>query len=333
MATATASGSTYCCNTLLHLPRPTHFRRISPPPTHRLELSLSLSLAARFATCRAAAVESGTARFGSRARASSGPPPPPVFETVEEEEEEEERGWSDAEAEFSDGVEDEQEWAGGNGAARGEDLGADAGEDLSGWTRQWPRPRELFVCNLPRRCDVEDLLQLFRPHGTVLSVEVSRDTETGISRGTAFVTMRSLAEARTAINALDGFDLDGREIFVKLASDVISNRKNVNLTHITPTKDHIFESPHKIYVGNLAWSVQPQDLRELFTQCGTVVSTRLLTDRKGGRNRVYGFLSFSSAEELEAALKLDRTVFFGRDIVVKAAHVEVKAAHVERQSP
>ncbi|XP_039852601.1 28 kDa ribonucleoprotein, chloroplastic-like [Panicum virgatum] len=307
MATATTSASTYCCNTLLHLPRPTHFRRITPP-THRLELS--------FATRRAAAV----ARFGPRARASSGPPPPPVFETVVEEEEE--RGWSDAEAEFSDEVEDEQEWAGGNGAARGKDLGADAGEDLSGWTRQWPRPRELFVCNLPRRCDVEDLLELFGPHGTVLSVEVSRDAETGISRGTAFVTMCSLAEARTAISALDGFDLDGREIFVKLASDVISNRKNVNLTHITPTKDHIFESPHKIYVGNLAWSVQPQDLRELFTQCGTVVSTRLLTDRKGGRNRVYGFLSFSSAEELEAALKLDKTVFFGRDIVVKEAHVE-----------
>ena len=197
------------------------------------------------------------------------------------------------------------------------------------------------------------------------NMQVSRDAETGISRGTAFITMRSLAEARTAINALDGFvshttpqlqlqflsllskmellhshivnkcifvartnpssyesltctvvlacvslfqDLDGREIFAKLASDVISNRKNVNLTHITPTKDHIFESPHKIYVGNLAWSVQPQDLRELFTQCGTVVSTRLLTDRKGGRNRVYGFLSFSSAEELEAALKLDKTV-------------------------
>ena len=130
MATAAASASTYCCNTLLHLPRLTHFRRISPPLTHRLELS--------FATRRAAAVESGNARFGPRARASSGPPPPPVFETVEEEkEEEEERGWSDAEAEFSDEVEDEQEWAGGNGAARREDLGADAGEDLSGWTRQW----------------------------------------------------------------------------------------------------------------------------------------------------------------------------------------------------
>jgi len=37
------------------------------------------------------------------------------------------------------------------------------------------------------------------------NMQVSRDAETGISRGTAFVTMRSLAEARTAINALDGF--------------------------------------------------------------------------------------------------------------------------------
>ncbi|TVU00723.1 hypothetical protein EJB05_53833 [Eragrostis curvula] len=259
------------------------------------------------------------ARSGTKARASSGPPPPflQTEEAEEEEEEEEEREWSGSEEE-----EEEQEWAGGNGAARGEDSGADAGEDLSGWKRKWPRPRELFVCNLPRRCGAEDLLELFRPHGTVLSVEIKRNGETGISRGCAFVTMRSLAEARAAVEALDGFDMDGREVFVKVASHVISNRKNVKLPHITPMKDHIFESPHKIYVGNLAWSVQPHDLRELFAQCGTVVSTRLLSDRKGGRNRVYGFLSFSSAEELQAALKLDRTVFHGRDILVKEAHLE-----------
>lgn len=36
------------------------------------------------------------------------------------------------------------------------------------------------------------------------NMQISRDGETGISRGTASVTMRSLAEARAAINALDG---------------------------------------------------------------------------------------------------------------------------------
>ncbi|XP_044956284.1 28 kDa ribonucleoprotein, chloroplastic [Hordeum vulgare subsp. vulgare] len=153
--------------------------------------------------------------------------------------------------------------------------------------------------------------------------QVSRDAETGISRGCGFVTMRSLAEARTAINALDGFDLDGREMFVKLAAHVVASRRNPGgLSHTPPMKDHIFESRYKIYVGNLAWSVQPQHLREHFTKCGTVVSTRLLTDRKGGRSRVYGFLSFSSAEELEAALQLNNTEFHGRDIIVREAHVK-----------
>jgi RNA recognition motif-containing protein len=35
--------------------------------------------------------------------------------------------------------------------------------------------------------------------------QISRDPETGLSRGCGFVTMRSLPEARTAMNALDGF--------------------------------------------------------------------------------------------------------------------------------
>ena len=111
-------------------------------------------------------------------------------------------------------------------------------------------------------------------------------------------------------------------MFVKLAAHVVASRRNPSLSHTPPMKDHIFESRYKIYVGNLAWSVQPQHLREHFTQCGTVVSTRLLTDRKGGRSRVYGFLSFSSAEELEAALQLNNTEFHGRDIIVREAHVK-----------
>jgi hypothetical protein len=49
-------------------------------------------------------------------------------------------------------------WTGQQRRTRREDLGVGIGEDLRGWTWHWHRPRELFVCNLPRRCDVEDLL-------------------------------------------------------------------------------------------------------------------------------------------------------------------------------
>ncbi|XP_068653124.1 29 kDa ribonucleoprotein A, chloroplastic-like isoform X2 [Aristolochia californica] len=82
------------------------------------------------------------------------------------------------------------------------------------------RPCKLYVCNLPRRCDIAELQEIFKPFGTVQSVEVrdfsqvSRDPETGMSKGCGFVAMSSIPEGIAAIEALDGSDLGGREIRV-----------------------------------------------------------------------------------------------------------------------
>ncbi|CAL9125598.1 unnamed protein product [Musa textilis] len=179
------------------------------------------------------------------------------------------------------------------------------------------RPCELYVCNLPRSCDISKLLDLFKPYGTVHSVEVSRDAETGLSRGCGYVTMSSIQEAKAAMVALDGSDLGGRELRVKFSADLSSRRKNMEALNTTPKKNMVFESPHKLYVGNLAWSVRPEDLREYFSQFGNIVSARVLYDRKGGRNRVYGFLSFTSSDELRAALETSGTEFNGRTLVVR----------------
>lgn len=179
------------------------------------------------------------------------------------------------------------------------------------------RPCELYVCNLPRSCDIPQLLDLFKPYGTVISVEVSRDSETGISRGCGFVTMSSLFEAKSAISALDVSDFGGREIRVKFSIDMVSGRQNIVALNSPPKKDMVFESPHKAYVGNLAWSVRPEDLREYFSQLGTVVSARVLHDRKGGKNRVYGFISFSSADELKSAMGKSGEELQGRILLVR----------------
>ncbi|XP_077248393.1 RNA-binding (RRM/RBD/RNP motifs) family protein [Tasmannia lanceolata] len=178
------------------------------------------------------------------------------------------------------------------------------------------KPCELYVCNIPRSCDITELLELFKPFGTVQSVEVSRNTETGISRGCGYVTMTYMPEAKAAIAALDGSDLGGREMRVRFSADIFSRKRNVGVLNSAP-RNKIFESPHKIYVGNLAWSVKPEDLREHFSQCGTVVSTRVMYDRKAGRTRVYGFLSFSSAAEFEAALSLNGKEYRERTLLVR----------------
>ncbi|XP_010251467.1 PREDICTED: 28 kDa ribonucleoprotein, chloroplastic [Nelumbo nucifera] len=181
------------------------------------------------------------------------------------------------------------------------------------------KPCQLYVCNLPRSCDISELLEMFKPYGTVQSVEVSRNVDTGISRGCGYVKMSSMNEAKAAIAALDRSDVGGREMRVRFCAEMNSIywRKKLDSVNSAPNGNVVLESLHKVYVGNLAWSVTPEDLRQHFSQFGTVVSARVLYDRKGGKNRVYGFISFSSATECEAAISLSGAEFRGRKLLVR----------------
>lgn len=104
--------------------------------------------------------------------------------------------------------------------------------------------------------------------------------------------------------------MDGRELRVRYSVDMISNAegRNPEALNSSPKRIFIYESPHKLYVGNLPWATKPEELRNLFTRFGTVVSVRVLHDRRNGKNRVFGFLSFSSDAECEAAFSLNGTV-------------------------
>ncbi|KAM1125679.1 hypothetical protein ACFX19_041681 [Malus domestica] len=179
------------------------------------------------------------------------------------------------------------------------------------------RPCELYVCNIPRSIDVPDLMEMFNPHGTVFSVEICRSPDTGLSRGCGYVTMGSMDAAKTAIAALDRSDVGGREMRVRFSVHMNPKRKNTEALNSSPVKNMVYESPHKLYVGNLARAVQPHVLRSHFSQFGTVASAKVLHDRKAGKNRAYGFLSFSSAAERDAAMSLNGTEFCGRRIVVR----------------
>lgn len=76
---------------------------------------------------------------------------------------------------------------------------------------------KLFVGNLPYSASEEQLQGLFTQAGSVKSVTLVRDRETGRSRGFAFVEMGSQAEAENAIRMLSGTQLEGRSIVVNVA--------------------------------------------------------------------------------------------------------------------
>lgn len=106
-------------------------------------------------------------------------------------------------------------------------------------------------------------------------------------------------------------EVGGREMRVRYSVDMNpGTRRNPEVLNSTPKKILMYESQHKVYVGNLPWFTQPDGLRNHFSKFGTIVSTRVLHDRKTGRNRVFAFLSFTSGEERDAALSFNGTVKF-----------------------
>ena len=76
---------------------------------------------------------------------------------------------------------------------------------------------KLYVGNLSFNSSEDDITDAFSAHGTVTSVSLITDRETGRPRGFAFVEMSSGSEAQAAMQALDGKDLDGRSLKVNVA--------------------------------------------------------------------------------------------------------------------
>ena len=76
---------------------------------------------------------------------------------------------------------------------------------------------KLYVGNLSFNSTEDDIIGAFSSYGTVTSVNLIIDWETGRPRGFGFVEMSSDAEAQSAMQAMDGQDLDGRNLKVNVA--------------------------------------------------------------------------------------------------------------------
>lgn len=76
---------------------------------------------------------------------------------------------------------------------------------------------KLFVGNLPFKLSENDISDLFGQYGEVVSCSMPVDRETGRKRGFAFVEMKDDAQAESAIQALNGRQIEGRALSVSIS--------------------------------------------------------------------------------------------------------------------
>ncbi|MGN6493137.1 MAG: RNA recognition motif domain-containing protein [Agriterribacter sp.] len=75
-----------------------------------------------------------------------------------------------------------------------------------------------------------------------------------------------------------------------------------------------------IYVSNLGYSVQNEDLSKLFTEYGNVSSAKVITDKFTNRSKGFGFVEMTDQKAAETAIKeLDGKMVDGRSVRVSEA--------------
>ncbi|KAK3031420.1 hypothetical protein RJ639_036161 [Escallonia herrerae] len=180
----------------------------------------------------------------------------------------------------------------------------------------------LYVGNLPYAMTSSQLSEIFQEAGRIISVEIVYDRVTDRSRGFAFVTMGSVQEAKEAIRMFEGShwisllvtifmivngghapkQVGGRTVKVNFPEVPRGGEREVMGPKIRSSYQGFKDSPHKIYAGNLSWSLTSEKLKDVFANQPGLMSAKVIYDRDSGRSQGFGFVTFASAEEVEAAL-------------------------------
>lgn len=72
----------------------------------------------------------------------------------------------------------------------------------------------------------------------------------------------------------------------------------------------------KLFLGNLSYKVEDDDVRGFFEECGTLEQIRWLTKRETGEFRGQGFVEFATTEMAEKAVLLNGHKLLGRPIII-----------------
>ncbi|KAI4504516.1 hypothetical protein M0802_000066 [Mischocyttarus mexicanus] len=183
-------------------------------------------------------------------------------------------------------------------------------------TKSNDEPRTNLIINyLPQSMTEKDLYSLFVTIGPVESCRVMKDYKTGYSYGFGFVNYTKADDALTAINTLNGLQVQNKRLKVSFAR---------------PSGEEIKET--NLYVTNLPRNITESQIDDIFSKFGNIVQKNILKDKLTGLPRGVAFVRFDKREEAQEAIsQLHGTVPEGGSerLSVKIAeeHGKQKAAY------
>ncbi|KAK8954552.1 hypothetical protein KSP39_PZI002897 [Platanthera zijinensis] len=232
---------------------------------------------------------------------------------------------SSAATEFSEDLEEEDAFAEHRGDEEPEAAGQQHRDDSP--PSRSIESRRLYVGNLPFTTTYSELSEIFSQAGKIDQVEIIYGRTTNRSRGFAFVTMDTAEDANSAILMLDGSQIGGRTVKVNFPEVPRGGEREVMGPKLRANSRLYADSPHKIYAGNLGWTVTSEELRDAFSAYSGLLGVKVIYERDSGRSRGFGFITFASADECLSALEsMNGKMVMGRPLRLNLASDKAKSA-------
>ncbi|KAJ3439060.1 nucleic acid binding protein [Anaeramoeba flamelloides] len=156
---------------------------------------------------------------------------------------------------------------------------------------------KLFVGNLPRNLNYEELRELFSQVGDVKFAKVLNRENIKIPYG--FVIMSSENDAKRARDTLDGYELDGRIINVEISTN--KNKQGQNQRRVRKYQQDKQLSDRVMFVCNLPFTLTEDDLIDLFADFKCENAKLVFKD---GQSKGFGFIRFPTEELLQEAITM-----------------------------
>jgi poly(U)-binding-splicing factor PUF60 len=163
----------------------------------------------------------------------------------------------------------------------------------------------VYVGNINYDLSQDDVKRSFVPFGAIKNIMWNRDPVTHKHKGYCFIDFYTPESAVNAINAMNGFLLGGRPLKLGRPKTDTANSPSpvqTNTSTCSGSSDNL--SQNKIYVGNIHWDVTENDLVNVFSAIGTIVSCQLTANTETGKHKGYGFIQYTTAKQAEDAINI-----------------------------
>ncbi|KAG2375182.1 hypothetical protein C9374_010186 [Naegleria lovaniensis] len=154
---------------------------------------------------------------------------------------------------------------------------------------QEPDLCNVFVKYLPQHFTDQDLRELFKPYGEIVTCHVMTDKQRdNVSLGFGFVRFSSESEAQAAINGLNEKPIENKRLLCKLSNKVDNKEK---------------DQQSNLFIRNIPPHYDEDKLKSAFEAFGPITKVKIMRDQNTQKSKCYGFCEFEKRSDALTAIQ------------------------------